>query len=282
MTKRNKSIFYSKLEKLWTEDKFLCIGLDSDYPKIPKSINGSVSERLFKFNKAIIDKTADIVLAYKPNSAFYEAYGIEGLKALKKTTEYIIKNYPDILIILDSKRADISSTNLGYIKFAFEELNVDAITIHPYLGKEAVQPFLDQKDKGIIILVKTSNPGSSEFQNLILSNKIPLYLEVAKKIEKNWNTNNNCAVVAGATYPEELKEIRKVVKEMPILIPGIGKQGGDLDKTILAGMDKKNSGMIINSSRDIIFASNGNDFADAARKKAIEMHSRIILARNKK
>lgn len=275
-----ESKFYKKLEKGWKKNKFLCIGLDSDYEKLPKSIKGKPADRVFKFNKSIIDKTHDIALAYKPNSAFYEALGVEGQTALEKTVKYIKKNYPEIIIILDAKRADIGNTNSGYTKAAYDLLDVDAITLHPYLGREAIQTFLDYKDKGSIILVKTSNPGASEFQDLMIANKQPFYLTLAKKIAKDWNENNNIAMVVGATYPDEIKKVRKAVGDIPFLIPGIGKQGGDIEKTVKAAQDSRGWGMIINSSRDIIFASSESDFAASARKKAIETNEGILKAKN--
>lgn len=273
------SPFVKKLEKLWAKDKFLCVGLDSDYEKLPKSIKGTASERIFKFNKAIIDSTHDMVCVYKPNSAFYEAKGTEGLEALIKTVKYIKENYPQIPVILDSKRGDIGNTNFGYLSSAFDEIKADAITLHPYLGRESIQPFLDRKDKGIIILVRTSNPGAGEFQDMKINGE-PLYLTVAKKIAKGWNTNGNIGMVVGAPYPKEIGAIRKAVGDIPFLIPGIGKQGGDIQSTVKAGMDSRTWGMIINSSRDILFASSDADFADAARKKAIELNEQINQARN--
>ena len=282
MNRQTTSSFVKKLEKLWAKDKFVCIGLDPDYSKLPKSIKGESSERIFKFNKAIIDKTHDIVLAYKPNSAFYEAQGIDGIGALKKTVNYVKKKYPEVPVILDAKRADIGNTNNGYVKFAFDYLRVDGLTIHPYLGREAIQPFLDRKDKGIIVLVRTSNPGAGEFQDIKNKKGEPLYLTVAKNVANNWNENGNCCLVVGATYPKELSIIRKAVGDIPFLIPGIGTQGGDVEKTVKAGRDSKNQGMIIHSSRDIIFASSGPDFAAAARQKAIELSNHINQARNGK
>lgn len=274
--KKNQSSFVKKLETGWNKNKFVCVGLDPVSEKLPKGITS-----FFKFNKEIIDKTHDLVLAYKPNSAFYEAQGEKGIEELKKTIDYIKKIDPDIPVILDAKRGDIDSTNMGYIKFAFEFLNADAITIHPYLGSIAIQNFLDYKDRGIIILARTSNPGASEFQNLKIG-KEPLYLHVAKSIAKNWNKNGNCAIVAGATAPKELAEIRKAVGDMPLLIPGIGAQGGDVEATVKAGKDSQNQGMIINSSRAIIFASNGADFAKVARQKTIELNSKILEVINAK
>lgn len=280
--KKNKkpaSEFIRKLEKLWAKDKFLCVGLDPDYEKIPNSIKGNVSDRIFKFNKAIIEATAQFVVAFKPNSAFYEAKGTPGLFALVQTVKYIKKNYPDIPVILDAKRADIGNTNNGYVTAAFDEIGVDAITVHPYLGREAIQPFLDRADKGIIVLVRTSNAGAGEFQDLKIGNKERLYITIAKKIAKEWNGNGNIAMVVGAPYPDEIKLIRKAVGDIPFLIPGLGKQGGDVEATVKAGMDSRTWGMIINSSRDILFASSGADFASAAGQKARELSEQINWAR---
>lgn len=274
------SIFLKKLETKWLEDKFVCVGLDSDLKRIPRSIKGKPGERILNFNKKIIDSTSDLVLAYKPNSAFYEAQGPEGIQALKKTVEYIHNKDSGILVILDAKRGDIGSTNEGYVKFAFDYLDSDAITLHPYLGKESLMPFLKMKNKGNIILVKTSNPGSSEIQNLD-SNGKPLFLKLVRNIVNDWDEFRNVAIVAGATYPNELSMIRKAAPLIPILIPGIGAQGGNTKKTIKAGRDKNNKGIIVNSSRDIIFASSEKDFADVARKKVQELNKQIISAMQK-
>lgn len=268
--------FIQKLEKHWKQGKFVCIGSDSDYSKIPVflKLGKSIEQSILIFNKKIIDETHDLICAYKPNSAFYEAYGAEGLTALKKTIQYVHKKYPKILVILDAKRADIGSTNLGYVKFAFDELCADAITLHPYLGQEAVEPFLARKDKFVFILVKTSNIGANEFQNLKINRKA-LYEIVAENVAKKWNKNGNCGVVVGATYPSELKIVRKIVGDMPILIPGIGAQGGDVKATIKAGKDSRGFGMIINSGRAVIFASKEKDFAKIARQKTIDLSNDI-------
>jgi orotidine-5'-phosphate decarboxylase len=265
-----------KLEKHWKKGKFICVGLDSDYSKIPPflKLGKTIEQSILDFNKKIIDSTSDIVCSYKLNSAFYEAYGEQGILALKKTIQYVREEHPEIVIILDAKRADIGSTNLGYVKFAFDELGVDAITIHPYLGQEAVEPFLARKDKLIIVLVKTSNPGANEFQDLIIGKK-HLYEIVAGNVAKKWNKNKNCGVVVGATYPAELKIVRKIVGNIPILIPGIGAQGGEIKSTIHAGKDDRSFGMIVNSSRGIIFASKEKDFAKVARQKTIELSNEI-------
>lgn len=259
--------FKQLLEAQWAQNKFVCVGLDPEVSKIPESVKGKTdAERIIAFNKAIINVTHDIALAYKPNSAFYEALGGEGLGALRETVAYINTTAPQIPVILDAKRGDIGNTNNGYVVMAFDYIGVDAITVSPYLGKEALKPFLDRKEKGIIVLAKTSNPGAGEFQDLKLEGG-PLYEHVALKVVKDWNTNGNCCIVLGATYPEELKRAREIVGDMPILIPGIGAQGGDVEKTVKSGIDSRGWGMIINSARGIIYASNGPDFAEAARKE---------------
>ena len=261
--------FVSRLEQCWKQDNFVCVGLDSDFSHIPESVKSldSVEEALFVFNRDIIDATYDLVCAYKPNAAFYEMQGDAGLRALIRTVRYIRETYPHIPIILDAKRADIGSTNLGYVKAAFDIIGADAITVHPYLGKEALAPFLARTEKGIIVLAKTSNPGSAEFQNLpVGESQEPLYQVVARNVATTWNSNGNCALVVGATYPAELKKVRTIVGDMPILIPGIGAQGGEVAATVIAGKDSRGRGMIINSSRSIIFASQGPDFAQAARR----------------
>lgn len=252
---------------------FVCIGLDSDFGKIPPHLK-SEKHPQFVFNKKIIDKTFNLVCAYKINSAFYEARGAKGIEELKMTCDYLSKKYSDIPIILDAKRGDIGNTNDSYAKFMFGYLNADAITINPYLGEEANSSFLQFKDKGIFILCKTSNPGADEFQNLKISSK-PLYQVIAEHVANRWNKNNNCILVVGATYLEELKTVRKIVGEMIFLIPGIGRQGGDLAKTIEFGINSKKSGIIINSSRDIIFASSTRFFASIAREKTEALKNAI-------
>ncbi|MES2014312.1 MAG: orotidine-5'-phosphate decarboxylase [Patescibacteria group bacterium] len=267
-----EATFMEKIESRWSRVGVLSVGLDPDFTKIPevlKKENTSLEEVLFTFNREIIDATADLVCAYKPNSAFFEAHGEAGMRALYRTVRHIQETYADIPIILDAKRGDIGNTNEGYVKAIFDELGADAVTIHPYLGKIAMQPFLARKDKGIFILAKTSNEGSGEFQDLTLGTSgDPLYKVVAQNVASSWNQNGNCGLVVGATYPEELAAVRAVVGDMPILIPGIGAQGGDVEKTVLAGKNSKKNGMIITSSRSVLFASSGADFAEAARKVA--------------
>lgn len=266
--------FQNKLNQVVKKaDSLVCVGLDSDIEKIPSFLKEK-KYPLFEFNKAIIDGTADLVCAYKPNSAFYEAEGASGIEQLKMTCDYLRSKYPDTIIILDAKRADIGSTNEGYIKFIFDYLGVDAVTLHPYLGKEAVQPFLDKRDKGCIVLCRTSNPGAGEFQDLDTGGE-KLYKVIAKKVVEEWNENDNCLLVVGATYPEELREVRKIAGDMTFLVPGVGAQGGDIEKTVKAGLNSKGSGLIISSSRGIIFASTSRDFAQKARTAAEALKDEI-------
>jgi orotidine-5'-phosphate decarboxylase len=274
----NNITFITKLEACWQRDNFVCVGLDSDYDQLPDAIKAvrPVEDALFHFNREIIDATHDLVCAYKPNAAFYEAQGEAGLRALMNTVNYIREAYSHIPVILDAKRADIGSTNLGYVQSAFDFLGVDAITVHPYLGREALAPFLARKEKGIVVLVKTSNPGSGEFQDLPVGREQePLYLVVARHVAQEWNSNGNCAIVVGATYPEELRRARTLVGDMPILIPGIGTQGGEVAATVQAGQDSRGWGMIISASRSIIFASKGDDFAVAARAATEQLWAEI-------
>jgi orotidine-5'-phosphate decarboxylase len=254
-------------------NSLVCVGLDSDIAKIPGMFSADPIPQ-FSFNKAIIDATHDLVCAYKPNMAFYEATGENGIRDLKLTCDYIKDRYPEIPIILDAKRADIGNTNNGYVSFSFDYLRVDAITLHPYLGREAIQPFLDRKDKGCIILCRTSNPGAGEFQDLVVNGE-PLYMNVARNVTTSWNTNDNCLLVVGATYPEEMKQIRTIAPDMTFLVPGIGAQGGDVEKTVMAGKNSAEMGMIINSSRGIIFASTSADFADRAREETMKLRDQI-------
>lgn len=267
--------FKQKLRNIVKKNNsLLCVGLDSDIKKIPGHIKKGEHPQS-TFNKAIIDATVDLVCSFKPNTAFYEARGKSGIEALKMTCDYIREKYPEIPIILDAKRADIGSTNEGYTKFAFDYLGVDAITLHPYLGKEALKPFLDRQDKRIFILCRTSNPGAGEFQDLLVSGK-PLYQTIAEHVVKVWNYNENCGLVVGATYPTELEIVRRIAGDgFPLLIPGIGAQGGDIEKTVKAGVDANGLSAIINSSRSIIFTSDRDDFAQKARQEAEKLKNLI-------
>ena len=251
-------------------NSFLCVGLDTDINKIPEHLK-KLDDPVFDFNKNIIDATKDLVCAYKPNLAFYEAIGEKGISSLKKTIEYIPKDIP---IILDAKRGDIGNTASMYAKFIFEELNGDAVTVNPYMGYDSVEPFLRYKDKGVIALCLTSNSGSKDFQ-YFTSEGVHLYEKVMQKFVewKNKGASQLCAVV-GATHPDELKKLREIASDIIFLIPGIGTQGGDVEKVV------KNSNVsdylgIINVSRKIIFASDGKDFANKARESAINYKEMI-------
>jgi orotidine-5'-phosphate decarboxylase len=267
--------FINKLQASWNKNNSLvCIGLDPDMTQLPTHLRDSDAP-YFTFNKAIIDATAELVCAYKPNSAFYEARGATGIQELQLTCAYIHEKYPLVPVILDCKRGDIGSTNSQYATFAFDYLGVDAITIQPYQGQEAVQPFLDYDQKGIILLCKTSNVGAGEFQDMEVNGK-KLYIHVAEHVKNTWNNNGNCLLVVGATYPDELAEVRKLVgDEMALLVPGFGMQGGDVEAILKSGLNASGTGLIISSSRSIIFASSGEDFAEAARQKVVSLRDEI-------
>ena len=236
------------------KNSLLCIGLDPVIEKLPEKFQKE-SEPFFSFSKYIADQTYDFAIAFKPNSAFYEALGSSGIEQLHKTCHYIRETYPDMLILLDAKRGDIGTTNDAYVRYAFEYLGADAITVHPYLGQEAIQPFLDNPEKGSIILCRTSNPGAGEFQDLMVDGN-PLYQQVARQVSGKWNANKNCILVVGATYPDELKQVRDIAGDMPILVPGIGAQGGDLQKALEAGLTTDKKGLIITAGRSVIYAQN--------------------------
>jgi len=250
--------FIDKLLSAGRRNKsLLCIGLDPDVTLMPKV-------DLLEFNKAIVDATADLACAYKPNLAFYEALGIDGLKVLQKTIEHIPDHIP---VIGDGKRGDIGNTAKAYAKALFETFGFDAATVSPYLGYDSVEPFLGYGDKGIFILCRTSNTGAADFQSLVDAQGRPLYEAVARKA-KNWDTRGNIGLVVGATYPDELKAIRQLCPEMPLIIPGIGAQGGDLASAVKNGIDARGEKAIIAVSRQILYASKGKDFAQAARHNA--------------
>lgn len=258
--------FQDKLDEIVKKNNsLLCIGLDPVLEKLPEEFKNN-PHPFFEFNKTIIDATVDLVCAYKPNSAFYEALGHEGVEELRMTVDYLKISHPDIPVILDAKRGDIDSTNDGYVKFAFDYLEADAITIHPYLGKQASMPFLERRDKGIFVLCHTSNKGAEEFQNLEVGGK-ELYKKVAENVAQQWNEFGNCYMVIGATYPEELAQVRKIAGDMTFLIPGIGAQGGDVEKTVKAGLNSKDEGLIISASRSIIYSDDPRKEAEALRNE---------------
>ena len=264
--------FIKAIESAWQEkDSLVCVGLDPDISKIPAHLH-NLENPLFEFNRAIVDATADLVCAFKPQIAYYSASHAE--RDLERTIDYIHQNYPGIPVILDAKRGDIGSTAEKYVQEVFDRYKSDAVTVNPYMGADTLQPFLNREDKGVIILCRTSNPGARDIQDLD-SNGKKLYQIVASKAANEWNYNGNVLLVVGATFPKELEEIRSVVGDMPFLVPGIGAQGGDVESAVTNGKTRNGRGMIINSSRGIIYASNRNDFAEAARNAAVTLRDEI-------
>lgn len=254
----NKAI--QKLEqRVATIGSQLCIGLDTNLAKVPDAINKKNYPQ-FEFNKWVIEQTHQYAAAYKPNVAFYEAYGSKGWLELEMTMDYLHKNHPDIFTIADAKRGDIGSTNTQYAVELFDNLDFDAVTLQPYVGQEALRPFLNYQDKVCIILCKTSNPGSGEFQDLVIEGK-PLWQEVAQQVSQSWNKHNNCMLVVGATYPELLQQVRKQIADMWILVPGVGEQGGDMRTALKAGARSDGKGVLVNVSRGVIFDKNPGEAA---------------------
>lgn len=251
----------------------LCVGLDSALERLPERFRNAELPQ-FAFNRWIIEQTYPYVAAYKPNVAFYEAQGEQGLASLAATARYLQEHHSDILTICDAKRGDIGSTNAGYVTAIFDTLGFDAVTLSPYLGREALAPFLAREDRASIILCRTSNPGAGEFQDLTVGGA-PLWRVVAERVSRDWNARGNCMLVAGATYPDELREIRAIVGEMTLLVPGVGAQGGDLDATLRAGLNRAGLGLIINSSRGIIFASDPVAEARALRDQINTIRAEI-------
>lgn len=271
------------LKKNWEKGCFLSVGLDTDYRKIPRKIKKGIGwgEAVFEFNKRVIRRTRKFVCAYKINAAFYEKLGKEGTLVLKKTVEYIKKNSFQTGVILDFKRGDIENTNKAHGEFAFDYLGCGAVTVNPYLGRISLRPFLERKNKGIFVICKTSNRGSGEFQDARVKDKklgeVFLYELIAYKVSNEWNKNGNCGLVVGGTYTKALERIRKIAFNLPILIPGIGAQGGDLEKSVKAGLDKNKKGIIISISRSIIYpkVTEGGDFEKKVEEKAKKMAERI-------
>ena len=255
------------ISQIKIKKSFLCIGLDVDLNKIPPHLL-ALEDPIFEFNKAIIDATHDLAVSYKPNTAFYEAYGIKGWVSLQKTIHYINEKHPEIFTIADAKRGDIGNTSSMYAKAFFEDLNFDSVTVAPYMGKDSVEPFLAFENKHTIMLALTSNEGAFDFQTLNV-NGVELYKQVLET-SKNWKNSENLMYVVGATKAEYFTEIRKIVPDNFLLVPGVGAQGGSLSDVCKYGMNA-NVGLLINSSRAIIYASNGTDFAEKARAEALKM-----------
>ena len=259
------------IEQIRKKKSFLCIGLDVDLTKVPKHFL-ETDDPIFEFNKAIIDATHDLCVSYKPNTAFYEAYGIKGWKSLEKTIKYINNNYPNIFAIADAKRGDIGNTSTMYAKAFFEDLNFDSVTVAPYMGKDSVEPFLAFDNKHTILLALTSNEGAFDFQTLD-TNGQELYKTVLET-SKKWKNSENLMYVVGATKAEYFNEVRKIVPNNFLLVPGVGAQGGSLAEVCKYGMNE-NIGLLINSSRGIIYASNGTDFAEKAREEALKLQQEM-------
>ncbi len=257
------------------KNSFLCIGLDVDLEKLPKHLL-KLEDPIFAFNKAIIDATHQFAVAYKPNTAFYEAYGIKGWQALQKTIEYLNQNHPEIFTIADAKRGDIGNTSAMYAKAFFQDLDFDAITVAPYMGKDSVEPFLNFEDKHVILLALTSNEGAFDFQTKIMGSE-EMYKTVLKT-SKTWKNSQKLMYVVGATKAEYLSEIRKIVPDSFLLVPGVGAQGGSLEDVCKYGITE-NVGLLINSSRGILYASKNENFAEAAKAEAeiIQTKMKAIL-----
>ncbi len=264
------------IDQIKIKKSFLAVGLDVDLNKIPKHFL-DLEDPIFEFNKAIIDATHDLCVSYKPNTAFFEAYGIKGWMSLQKTINYINENYPDIFTIADAKRGDIGNTSSMYAKAFFEDLNFDSVTVAPYMGKDSVEPFLAFENKHTIMLALTSNEGAFDFQTLNVEGTRGEAKELYKQVletSKTWKNSENLMYVVGATKAEYFTEIRKIVPDSFILVPGVGAQGGSLSEVCKYGLND-NVGLLINSSRAIIYASNGTDFAEAARAEALKMQQEM-------
>ena len=252
-------------------ESLVCVGLDPEPDRFPAAFHG-LPRALFEFNRQIIDATAEYACCFKPQFAHYAAFGAED--QLLDTIRYIHERHPRLPVILDSKRGDIGSTAAKYAEESFVRYGADAVTVNPYLGSDSVEPYLRWKDRGVVVLCRTSNPGARDFQDLESGGK-RLYRLVAERVATQWNSAGNCLLVVGATYPRELAEIRAITGELPFLVPGIGAQGGDVEAAVKAGRTADGRGMLVNSSRGILYASGGADFADAARAAARGLRDEI-------
>ena len=262
--------FSELLRQRWTEaNSLLCVGLDPELAKFPAHLR-SDPDAVFTFCRAIVDATADLVCAFKPQIAHVAALGEE--EALRRLVAYIHAAHPGVPVILDSKRGDIGSTARNYASEAFDRYGSDAVTVNPYLGRDSAQPFLDRADKGVVVLCRTSNPGSGEFQDLPLAGADgatrPLYQHVEQRVANEGNANGNCLLVVGATWPKELAEVRALTGDLPVLVPGVGAQGGDVEAVLRHGATRDGTGLVISSSRAILYAGHDTDFAAAARRAA--------------
>ena len=278
----HSNTFNQQLQSAWaSQGSMLCVGFDPDPKRLPLSLQGR-PEGIYEFCREIADATADLVCAFKPQFAYFASQRAEA--QLEKLIKHLKDQYPHIPVILDSKRGDIGSTADHYALEAFDRYGADAVTVNPYMGFDTIEPYLKHAGKGVIVLCRTSNPGGSDLQFLnVAPNGEPLYLHVAKLAAQQWNNSGQISLVVGATFPEEIAKVRAIVGEMPLLIPGIGAQGGDIDATVSAGKiaGKPGMGMIINSSRAILYASSGSDFAQAAREVATTTRDALRAAASK-
>ena len=266
--------FIDKLSAAWTSNhSMLCVGLDPDVARMPARLQAE-PDGIVQFCKAIIDATADAACAFKPQIAYFAALGAE--RQLEQVCAYVRAAYPHIALVLDAKRGDIGATARQYAREAFDRYGADAVTVNPYMGFDSVEPYMQWEERGVIVLCRTSNPGGSDLQFLQADGK-PVYQHVAQLVAEKWNTNGQCALVVGATFPQELAAVRAIVGDMPLLVPGVGAQGGDVEATVRAGKTASGAGMMINSSRAILYAEPqaGEDFADAARRVALETRDAI-------
>ena len=269
--------FIEKLKNRWTRsNSLLCVGLDPDFDRFPLSIKEKKNP-YFEFCTAIVDATAEFACAFKPQIAYFASCGAEG--ELKDIIDFIHEKHPDIPVVLDSKRGDIGSTAKHYAKEAFVRYGADAVTLSPYMGFDSVQPYLEYEDRGAILLCRTSNPGGNDIQMLQVDGK-PIYQRVAELASGPWNLTGQLGLVVGATYPNEIAAVRAIVGDLPLLVPGVGAQGGDINACVTAGVTKDMTGMMINSSRAILYASKAEDFKEAAARVAQETRDKINAARS--
>lgn len=266
------------IHQIFTKKTFLCVGLDTDISKIPEHLKNE-TDPIFAFNKAIIDATAPYCVAYKPNLAFYESYGLKGMMAFEKTIQYLKNHYPTHFIIADAKRGDIGNTSKMYARTFFEEYDLDSVTVAPYMGEDSVKPFLEYNGKWVILLALTSNKGSHDFQLTEDKSGERLFEKVLKKSQE-WGTPENLMYVVGATQGRMFEDIRRIAPDHFLLVPGVGAQGGSLQEVCKYGMTK-DCGLLVNSSRGIIYAGKGTDFAEAAARKAREMREEMAVELNR-
>jgi orotidine-5'-phosphate decarboxylase len=261
------------LRNRWNSaNSLVCVGLDPEPAKFPARFADD-PDAVFNFCRAIADATAQYVCCFKPQIAHFAALGAES--ALQRLIAHVHATHPGIPVILDAKRGDIGSTAQHYAAEAFDRYDADAVTANPYLGRDSLQPFLDHADKGVVILCRTSNPGAGDLQDLVVADGRPLYQHVAEKIAREWNANGNCALVVGATWPAQLREVRAIVGDVPFLVPGVGAQGGDVEAVVTNAKTADGTGLVVSSSRAILYASNGKDFAQAAGDAAKSLRDEI-------